>query len=72
MNREEAIKRIERLAQNRAKGYYDYLANGGEVDPDSEKDIEALEWALVTLKLGSKETGVQLSEVQSHDLDRRK
>ena len=43
MNREEAIKRIERLAQNRDKGYYDYLANGGEADPDSEKDIEALE-----------------------------
>ena len=72
MNREEAIKRIDRLAQIMSERYYDYLTNGGAVDSEYEDDIEALEWALIALKLGSKEAGVQLSEVQSYDLNKRK
>ena len=72
MNREEAIKRIDRLAQIMSEEYYDHLSNGGTKNPDYEDDIEALEWALIALKLGSKEAGVQLSEVQSYDLNKRK
>lgn len=72
MTREEAIKRIDRLAQVMSEGYYDHLANGGAADPEYEDDIEALEWALITLKLGSKEAGVQLSEIQSCNLTKRK
>ena len=72
MTREEVIKRIDRLAQVMSEGYYDHLTNGGAVDPEYEDDIEALEWALIALKLGGKEAGVQLSEIQSCNLTKRK
>lgn len=45
MNREEALKRIDRLGRIRMEDYYTHLANGGAKDPDFEDDIEAIEIA---------------------------
>ena len=56
MNREEAIKRIDRLAQIISEEYYDHLSNGGTKNSDCEDDIDALEWVLIALKLEKQTT----------------
>ena len=61
MNREEAIKRIDRLAQIMHEEYYDHLSNGGAKNPDYEDDIEALELILEKQTTKYKHIGTRLT-----------
>lgn len=46
MNIEEAIVELSALLKHQSDGYYIYLVNGGKNDPNMEKSLDALDFAI--------------------------